>query len=68
LAGAPLFSILALSLIGAGLIWPMLANVDPPRPETALAAFKRNALIGAAAALAFAAEPAWRTLRPHFGW
>ena len=33
----------ALSLIGALLIWPMLQSVDDERPETALAAFKRNA-------------------------
>jgi len=64
LAGAPLLTFGALSLIGATLIWPMLQSVDDSKPDTALAAFKRNALIGAAVLLAFALEPLWRTLRP----
>ena len=67
LAGAPLVTFGALSLIGAGLIWPMLRSVDDSKPETALAAFQRNALIGAAILLAFALEPIWRTLRPMLG-
>ena len=50
-----------------GLIWPMLQSIDDARPETALAAFKLNALIGAAVLLAFALEPIWRTLRPFLG-
>jgi 4-hydroxybenzoate polyprenyltransferase len=57
----------ALALIGALLIWPMLASVDDTRPETALAAFKHNAIIGAAVLLGFALEPIWRTLRPMLG-
>ncbi len=64
IAGAGLAVALALSLIGAGLIWPMLQSVDAAKPETALAAFKRNAPIGAAVTLAFALEPIWRTLAP----
>ncbi|MEQ1709682.1 MAG: 4-hydroxybenzoate octaprenyltransferase [Terricaulis sp.] len=66
-SGAGLVAALSLSLIGAALIWPMLQSVDDSRPETALAAFKRNALIGAAVLIAFALEPAWRTLRPVLG-
>ncbi len=64
LAGAPPISFVALSAIGAGLIWPMLQRVDATKPETALAAFKHNALIGAYVLLAFTLEPVWRTLRP----
>ncbi|MEZ5994733.1 MAG: 4-hydroxybenzoate octaprenyltransferase [Hyphomonadaceae bacterium] len=66
-AGAGLIAAPALSVIGAALIWPMLHSVDDRRPETALAAFKRNTLIGAAVLLAFALEPIWRTLRPALG-
>lgn len=57
----------ALSLIGALMIWPMFAGIDDKRPETALAAFKFNAIIGAAVLLAFALEPIWRTIRPSLG-
>lgn len=66
-AGAGLIVAITLSLIGAALIWPMLQSVDDKSPETALAAFKRNALIGAAVLLAFALEPIWRTMRPVLG-
>jgi len=68
IAGSGAIVAVALSLIGVALIWPMLQSVDARRPETALAAFKRNAAIGAAVLAAFAAEPIWRTLRPVFGW
>lgn len=68
LAGAPLVTFGVLALIGAFLIWPMLRRVDDWSPETALAAFKANALIGAAVLFAFALEPIWRTLRPMIGW
>jgi 4-hydroxybenzoate polyprenyltransferase len=57
----------AIVAIGALLIWPMLQSVDAARPETALAAFKRNALIGAMLLLAFMLEPIWRTMRPLLG-
>lgn len=67
MAGAGLWVAAPLSLIGALLIWPMLAGVDDARPETALAAFKFNAAIGAAVLLAFAIEPIWRTIRPSLG-
>jgi 4-hydroxybenzoate polyprenyltransferase len=67
IAGAPLLTFGALGLIGALLIWPMLQRVDEARPETALAAFKANALIGAAILCALALEPIWRTLRPILG-
>lgn len=67
LAGAPLATFAALSLIGAGLIWPMLARIDDTRPESALSAFKFNATIGVAVLLAFALEPMWRMARPHLG-
>ncbi len=65
--GAGLIVAIALTAIAALLIWPMLSSVDAARPETALAAFKRNAIIGAAVLLAFALEPIWRTLRPVLG-
>ncbi len=64
IAGSGLIAALALSVIGAALIWPMLQSVDDARPETALAAFKRNALIGLVVLIAFALEPAWRSVRP----
>jgi 4-hydroxybenzoate polyprenyltransferase len=64
IAGAGPVAIVPLSLVGAMLIWPMLQSVDDAKPETALAGFKRNALIGTSVALAFALEPAWRALRP----
>jgi 4-hydroxybenzoate polyprenyltransferase len=67
IAGAGYVLALALGLIGALLIWPMLQGVDDKSPETALAAFKRNALIGAAVLLAFSLEPIWRTMRPYLG-
>jgi hypothetical protein len=67
LAGAGLVIAIALSCIGVGMVWPMLQSVDDARAETALGAFKRNALIGAAVLIAFALEPAWRTLRPVLG-
>ncbi len=67
IAGSGLVVAFALSMIGAALIWPMLQSVDDTRPETALAAFKRNALIGGAVLIAFALEPMWRTMRPLLG-
>jgi 4-hydroxybenzoate polyprenyltransferase len=54
----------AMTAIAALLIWPMLRAIDAARPGTALAGFKRNALIGLVLAIVFAIEPAWRTLRP----
>ena len=57
-----------IAAVGAFLIWPMLHSVDDAHPETALAAFKRNAVIGAAILLAFMLEPIWRTMRPALGW
>jgi 4-hydroxybenzoate polyprenyltransferase len=66
IAGSGLIVAVALSIIGVALIWPMLRSVDES-PETALAAFKRNALIGAAVLLAFSLEPIWRTVRPYLG-
>jgi 4-hydroxybenzoate polyprenyltransferase len=65
--GAGLIVAVSLSLIGLVLIWPMLQSIDAARPDTALTAFKRNALIGAAILIAFALEPFWRTLRPFLG-
>lgn len=67
IAGSGLIVAVALSLISVAMTWPMLQSVDDARPETALAAFKRNALIGAAVLLAFSLEPIWRSLRPYLG-
>lgn len=67
IAGSGLIVAIGLSAIGAALIWPMLRGVDDAKAETALAGFKRNALIGLAVLIVFAAEPIWRTLRPHLG-
>ncbi|HCK83756.1 MAG TPA: 4-hydroxybenzoate octaprenyltransferase [Hyphomonadaceae bacterium] len=66
-AGEGLLASAAIMLIGAAFVWPMLRSVDDARLETALAAFKRNAGIGLLVALAFALEPAWRTLRLLLG-
>lgn len=66
-AGVDLLAGAAIALIGAAFVWPMLRSVHGARPETALAAFKRNAGIGLLVALAFALEPAWRTVRPLLG-
>jgi 4-hydroxybenzoate polyprenyltransferase len=67
IAGSGVMVAIALSVIGVALIWPMLQSVDDKSPETALGAFKRNALIGAAVLLAFSLEPIWRTVRPYLG-
>jgi len=67
MSGAGMWVAAPLSLIGALLIWPMFAGIDDKRPETALAAFKFNAIIGAAVLLAFTLEPIWRTIRPSLG-
>jgi 4-hydroxybenzoate polyprenyltransferase len=66
IAGSGVIVAMALTIIGVALIWRMLQSVDES-PETALAAFKRNALIGAAVLLAFSLEPIWRTVRPYLG-
>lgn len=62
LAGAPGISLVALLAICVLLMWPTLRGVDDARPETALAAFKRNAPIGLAVLAAFAIAPTWITL------
>jgi 4-hydroxybenzoate polyprenyltransferase len=67
IAGSGVIVAVVLSLAGVALVWPMLQSVDDSRPETALSAFKRNALIGVAVLLAFMLEPIWRTLRPMLG-
>ena len=67
MSGAGPWVVLPLSLIGALMMWPMLTAIDDARPETALAAFKFNAIIGAAVLLAFTLEPIWRTVRPSLG-
>ncbi|MGE3142022.1 MAG: 4-hydroxybenzoate octaprenyltransferase [Hyphomonadaceae bacterium] len=66
LAGAQWPTFAALGLIGALLIWPLLRHADPARPEMALAAFKQNAWVGLAVAVAFALEPLSRTLQALF--
>ncbi len=64
IAGGGVWFGMALGLAGAAAIWPMLRAVDDAKPETALAAFKFNAVIGLAVLIAFALEPTWRTVRP----
>jgi 4-hydroxybenzoate polyprenyltransferase len=66
-SGSGVIVAVTLGFIGVALIWPLLQSVDDARPETALLAFKRNGLIGAAVLLSFAAEPIWRTMRPMLG-
>jgi 4-hydroxybenzoate polyprenyltransferase len=67
LAGAGLVTGVALAGVAALLIWPVVGRVDPSDPATALAAFKRNALIGLAATGALGVEAAWRTVSPWLG-
>ncbi len=67
LAGAGLVTGAALGLIGAAQVWPMLQSIQDARSETALAAFRRNAAVGVFVALAFALEPARRTVQAWLG-
>ena len=67
LAGAPWPTFAALAIVGSVLIWPALQKPEDGKPETALAAFKANALIGLAVVIAFALEPVWLTVRPYLG-
>lgn len=67
LAGAGILVGAGLAAIGALLIWPTVDRIADASPASALAAFKRNALIGLAVAGAFALEGAWRTLAPLLG-
>lgn len=62
LAGGAGISLLAMSAVIALMTWPMLGGVDDADPATALAAFKRNAVIGVAALAAFAITPTWIAL------
>ena len=64
LMGASLWTGAALGAVGAFLVWPTLERIEEGDPETALAAFKRNAWIGLAVAVALALGGAWRTLAP----
>jgi 4-hydroxybenzoate polyprenyltransferase len=66
-AGSGLVVAASLSVIALAMIWPMLRSIDDAQPDSALAAFKRNAPIGAAVLMAFSLEPIWRTVRPHLG-
>jgi 4-hydroxybenzoate polyprenyltransferase len=66
LAGAGAFAFGMLAWLGV-LVWLMLNQINEASPESALAAFKHNALIGLGALIAFAAEPIGRALRPYFG-
>ncbi|MGE0046550.1 MAG: 4-hydroxybenzoate octaprenyltransferase [Hyphomonadaceae bacterium] len=65
-AGAQWPTFLVLGGIGAIIIWPEVQRPQEGQPSTALAAFKANAMIGAAILGALALEPLWRTLRPYF--
>jgi 4-hydroxybenzoate polyprenyltransferase len=67
IAGAGLIAGAALGIIGAALIWPMLQRTDDAKPDSALAGFKFNAIIGLCVLIAFALEPTWRTVRPLLG-
>ncbi|HRO03455.1 MAG TPA: 4-hydroxybenzoate octaprenyltransferase, partial [Terricaulis sp.] len=61
LAGASTFAFVMLAWLGV-LVWLMLNRIDESVPESSLAAFKRNALIGIGVLIAFSAEPIGRTL------
>jgi 4-hydroxybenzoate polyprenyltransferase len=65
LAGAPIGVFSGLGVIGAVVVWPMLQRIDDTQPQTALTAFKLNALIGLALVILFAVEPLMRTLWPY---
>lgn len=66
-AGAPLWTGLALGGVGALMIWPMLERIEDATPGSALAAFRANAVIGLAVVAALALPGAWRTLAPLLG-
>lgn len=66
LAGAGPFGFAMLAWLGV-LVWVMLNRIDEASPDSSLAAFKHNALIGVGVLIAFAAEPIGRTLRPYAG-
>jgi 4-hydroxybenzoate polyprenyltransferase len=67
LAGSFLLTGLALGVIGASLIWRLLAGIEDDKPATALSAFKANALVGLAVAGAFSLSGVWRMLAPLAG-
>ncbi|MBL8552346.1 MAG: 4-hydroxybenzoate octaprenyltransferase [Hyphomonadaceae bacterium] len=66
-AGAPWATFAALAVVGVVLIWPALQGPQDAKPETALAAFKANALVGMGVVIALALEPLWLNLRPMIG-
>ncbi|HWA01716.1 MAG TPA: 4-hydroxybenzoate octaprenyltransferase [Caulobacterales bacterium] len=53
----------AIAVVGVLMVWPNVRTIDDKAPQTALAAFKYNAWVGLALAIAFALEPTWRTIR-----
>ena len=62
--GAALWTGAALGAVGAFLVWPTLERIQDTEPETALAAFKKNAWVGLAVVGAFALQGVWQTLAP----
>jgi len=64
MAGAHGIVFAALGAIGGLMIWPMLEKIDPDTAHSALHAFRFNAVIGAAVALAYWLSPLWVTLAP----
>ncbi|MBL8557777.1 MAG: 4-hydroxybenzoate octaprenyltransferase [Hyphomonadaceae bacterium] len=67
LAGSFLVTGIALGMIGAMAIWPMVSKVEDGKPAAALAAFKANVWIGLFVAGAFALPGLWRTIPPFGG-
>lgn len=65
-AGAiyPVGGMLGMMLLGGVIVWPLIDSVKDNEPLSALAAFKRNALVGALAILAIAIDPLIRTVLP----
>jgi 4-hydroxybenzoate polyprenyltransferase len=61
---APHAGLIILALTGGVLIWRAVDSVRDDLPETALAAFRSNGLIGVCVLLAIAADPLIRTFGP----
>ncbi|MBU6408548.1 MAG: 4-hydroxybenzoate octaprenyltransferase [Alphaproteobacteria bacterium] len=61
-AGAGVWTMAGLGLIGALIIYPLANRVDPMAPMTALNGFKANQTVGLAVLIALSADPLFRTM------
>jgi 4-hydroxybenzoate polyprenyltransferase len=66
-AGASWPTLIAILIVGAFMIRPMLRNIDDTNAASSLAAFKLNAWIGLAIVVSLALKPLATTLSPYLG-